>query len=32
MDNGTTEATERLRKVKEMAKFSANCPAYRFGP
>ena len=30
MGNGTTEATERLRKAKEMAKPRANCPVYRF--
>ena len=31
MGNGTVEATERLRGVKEMAKFRVNCPVYRFG-
>jgi hypothetical protein len=31
MGNGTVEATERLRKVKEMVNFRANSPVYRFG-
>ena len=30
MGNGTTEATERLRRVKEMTKFRANLPVHRF--